>query len=146
MDNFVNSLPSKNNIKATYESYKPILSEIMSKIEDKLRKTVKLASNPTYKSRVKSFNSYYRKVLRLKSDEAESSNFVELTDMMGIRVICAFLEDLSEVEQQIKDNFVVKEVEYKGAQQSFREFGYESVHVLVSIPKDCMPKTILAQS
>ena len=60
--------------------------------------------------------------------------------MMGIRVICAFLEDLSEVEQQIKANFVVKEVEYKGAQQSFREFGYESVHVLVSIPKDCMPE------
>ena len=140
MDNFVNSLPSKNNIKSTYESYKPVLSEIMSKIEEKLRKTIKLASNPTYKSRVKSFNSYYRKVLRLKSDEAEKNNFVELTDMMGIRVICAFLEDLSEVEQQIKENFVVKEVEYKGAQQSFREFGYESVHVLVSIPKDCMPK------
>ncbi|MBQ4378213.1 MAG: tetratricopeptide repeat protein, partial [Treponema sp.] len=106
----------------------------------KLRKTIHLSSNPTYKSRVKSFNSYYRKVLRLKSDEAEKNNFVELTDMMGIRVICAFLEDLTEVEQQIKDNFVVKEVEYKGAQQSFREFGYESVHVLVSIPKDCMPK------
>lgn len=140
MDSFVNSLPSKNNIKATYESYKPILSDIMTKIEDKLRKTIKLASNPTYKSRVKSFNSYYRKVLRLKSEEAEKNNFVELTDMMGIRVICAFLEDLSEVEQQIKENFVVKEVEYKGAQQNFREFGYESVHVLVSIPKDCMPK------
>ena len=103
MENFVNSLPSKNNIKATYESYKPILSEIMDKIEDKLRKTIKLASNPTYKSRVKSFNSYYRKVLRLKSEEDEKNNFVELTDMMGIRVICAFLEDLSEVEQQIKN-------------------------------------------
>lgn len=140
MDNFINSLPSKNNIKATYESYKPVLSEIMANIESKLRKNIKLASNPTYKSRVKSFNSYYRKVLRLKSEEAEKNNFVELTDMMGIRVICAFLEDLSEVEQQIKDNFVVKEVEYKGAQQSFREFGYESVHVLVSIPQDCMPE------
>lgn len=140
MENFVNSLPSKNNIKSTYESYKPIFSEIVTNVENKLRKTLNLASNPTYKSRVKSFNSYYRKVLRLKSDEAEKNNFVELTDMMGIRVICAFLEDLSEVEEQIKNNFVVKEVEYKGAQQSFREFGYESVHVLVSIPKDCMPK------
>ena len=140
MENFVNSLPSKNNIKATYESYKPVFSEIVTNVENKLRKNLHLSSNPTYKSRVKSFNSYYRKVLRLKSEEAEKNNFVELTDMMGIRVICAFLEDLSEVEQQIKDNFVVKEVEYKGAQQSFREFGYESVHVLVSIPKDCMPK------
>ena len=140
MENFVNSLPSKNNIKVTYESYKPVFSEIVTNVENKLRKTLQLSSNPTYKSRVKSFNSYYRKVLRLKGEEAEKNNFVELTDMMGIRVICAFLEDLSEVEQQIKDNFVVKEVEYKGAQQSFREFGYESVHVLVSIPKDCMPK------
>ena len=140
MESFVNSLPSKNNIKATYESYKPVFSEIVTNVENKLRKNLHLSSNPTYKSRVKSFNSYYRKVLRLKSEEAEKNNFVELTDMMGIRVICAFLEDLSEVEQQIKDNFVVKEVEYKGAQQSFREFGYESVHVLVSIPKDCMPK------
>ncbi|MBQ0051077.1 MAG: tetratricopeptide repeat protein [Treponema sp.] len=140
MSNFVNSLPSKNNIKATYESYKPVLSEIMQNIEAKLKSSINLASKPTYKSRVKSFNSYYRKVLRLKSKEAGESNFVELTDMMGIRVICAFLEDLSEVERQVKELFEVREVEYKGAQQNFREFGYESVHVLVAIPKDCYPK------
>lgn len=140
MDNFVNSLPSKNNIKATYESYKPVLSEIMHKIEDKIKSTLKLSSAPTFKSRVKSFNSYYRKVLRLKSSEAGKTNFVELTDMMGIRVICAFLEDLSEVENQIRENFEVREVEYKGAQQNFREFGYESVHVLVAIPKEFYPE------
>lgn len=140
MENFVNSLPSKNNIKETYESYKPILSEIMLNIENKLKSSLNLSSNPTYKSRVKSFNSYYRKVLRLKGEEAEKHSFVELTDMMGIRVICAFLEDLSEVESQIKEHFDVREVEYKGAQQSFREFGYESIHVLVAIPQDCMPK------
>lgn len=140
MSNFVNSLPSKNNIKATYESYRPVLLEIMENIENKLKATLKLASNPTYKSRVKSFNSYYKKVLRLKSDEAEKSNFVELTDMMGIRVICAFLEDLPEVENQIKENFDVREVEYKGADQNFREFGYESIHILVGIPDGCYPE------
>lgn len=139
MENFVNSLPSKNNIKSTYESYKPVLSEIMQNIESKLKSTIKLNSAPTYKSRVKSFASYYKKVLRLKSSEAEKSNFVELTDMMGIRVICAFLEDLPEVVNQIQANFDVREVEHKGADQNFREFGYESVHVLVAIPKDCYP-------
>ncbi len=140
MENFVNSLPSKNNIRATYESYKPVFSEILANVEDKLKKTLKLNSMPTFKSRVKSFDSYYRKVLRLKSDEAGKKDFVELTDMMGIRVICAFLEDLSDVENQVKEHFDVKEVEYKGAQQSFREFGYESVHVLISVPEDCKPK------
>lgn len=137
------SFPRKNEIKETYESYRLVFSSIMSNVENKLRKTIKLASMPTYKSRVKSFNSYYRKVLRLKADEAQQrGSLVALTDMMGIRVICAFLEDLSEVERQVKEVFDVKEVEYKGAGQNFREFGYESVHVLVAIPEDCIPEKL----
>ena len=117
------SIPHKDEIKKIYESYNPVLSEIMQKIEAKLKKTIKLASMPTYKSRIKSFNSYYRKILRLKADEFSSrGKLVELTDMIGIRIICA-----------------VKEVEYKGSGDNFREFGYESIHVLISIPADCMP-------
>lgn len=139
MKSSITSLPNKNDIRRTYESYSPLLSEILGNIENRLRQTIKLASMPTYKSRVKSFGSYYRKVLRLKAEEAERSSFVPLTDMMGIRVICAFLEDLSEVERQVKEHFDVREVEYKGAEQNFREFGYESVHVLVAIPADCLP-------
>lgn len=140
MRNSLVSLPNKNDIQATYVAYNPVLSEILENVEEKLRKTITLNSSPTYKSRVKSFSSYYQKVLRLKSEEAEKANFIPLTDMMGIRVICAFLEDLSEVERQVKEHFVVREVEHKGARQTFREFGYESVHVLVAIPEDCMPK------
>ena len=134
------SIPHKDEIKKIYESYNPVLSEIMQKIEAKLKKTIKLASMPTYKSRIKSFNSYYRKILRLKADEFSSrGKLVELTDMIGIRIICAFIEDLHEVEQQVRKNFTVKEVEYKGSGDNFREFGYESIHVLISIPADCMP-------
>ena len=31
-------------------------------------------------------------------------------------------------------------MERKGAEQNFREFGYESVHVLIKIPEDCYPE------
>jgi ppGpp synthetase/RelA/SpoT-type nucleotidyltranferase/regulator of sirC expression with transglutaminase-like and TPR domain len=135
------SIPHKNEIKEIYESYNPVLSSIMQKIEAKLKSTIKLASMPTYKSRIKSFNSYYRKVLRLKAEEvARRGQLVELTDMMGIRVICAFMEDLKEVERQVRESFTVREVEYKGSGDNFREFGYESIHVLISIPEDCMPE------
>nr|WP_296829627.1 tetratricopeptide repeat protein [Treponema sp.] len=103
---------------------------------------MQLNSKPTYKTRIKSFGSYYKKILRQKNDQLgdDNKNFVTLTDMMGIRVICAFLEDLSEVQKQICQNFDVKEIEKKGAEQSFREFGYESIHILVKIPQDCMPE------
>lgn len=141
MQNKNRSIPHKEEIKQIYESYNSVLTDIMLNIENKLKKTIKLSSMPTYKSRIKSFNSYYRKVLRLKSDKvSDRGKLVELTDMMGIRVICAFMEDLREVERQVKENFDVKEVEYKGSGNNFKEFGYESIHVLIAIPEDCMPE------
>lgn len=133
-------LPKKNYISEIYLSYKDVFQEILSAIELKLKSTLKLVSMPTFKTRIKSFNSYYKKVLRQKAQEVgESRKLVCLTDMIGIRVICAFLEDLNEVMNQIKQNFDVIEIEDKGANQSFREFGYESLHILIKIPADCMP-------
>ena len=133
--------PQKQRIQNVYDSYRPLLMLIMGNIENDLKKTISLASMPTYKSRIKTFKSYYRKILRLKADESEvSTKLVTLTDMMGIRVICAFLEDLPEVVRQIKEHYAVREVEYKGADQTFREFGYESIHVLIAIPEHCLPK------
>ncbi|MBP5697556.1 MAG: tetratricopeptide repeat protein [Treponema sp.] len=134
-------LPNKLEIQRLYESYAPVFDEVLTYIEAKLKSSIKIASIPTFKTRIKSFTSYYKKILRQKPKEAaESKSLVTLTDMIGIRVICAFLEDLDIVEQQLVTYFDVKEIERKGAQQSFREFGYESVHVLIAIPEDCKPK------
>lgn len=134
-------LPNKLEIQRLYESYAPVFNEVLANIEAKLKVSIKIASIPTFKTRIKSFTSYYKKILRQKPKEAaESKSLVTLTDMIGIRVICAFLEDLDIVEQQLVTYFNVKEIERKGAQQSFREFGYESVHVLIAIPEDCKPK------
>ena len=134
-------LPNKLEIQRLYESYAPVFNEVLANIEAKLKSSIKIASIPTFKTRIKSFASYYKKILRQKPKEAaESKSLVTLTDMIGIRVICAFLEDLDIVEQQLVTYFDVKEIERKGAQQSFREFGYESVHVLIAIPEDCKPK------
>jgi putative GTP pyrophosphokinase len=54
---------------------------------------------------------------------------------MGIRVICPFIDDLEAAEAIIKDNFDVVEVDRK-LQSTFREFGYESTHLLITIPPD----------
>ncbi len=133
------NLPSKNQIKLVYESYNAYLTEILSNITNVLAVALKLSSRPTFKKRVKSFNSYYKKVLRLKPGEASvSQELVPLTDMMGIRVICAFLEDINLAIEQIGSLFHVVEVEHKGGQK-FSEFGYESVHVLIKIPEECTP-------
>jgi len=138
-------LPEKNRIKTVYESYGDLFNVILKNVESSLKNNLVLASNPTFKSRVKSFASYYRKILRVKKmQEINSGELICLTDMIGIRVICAFLEDLDVVEQQIKKIYKVKEIEHKGTANNFKEFGYESVHILIEIPEECVPHQSLS--
>ena len=113
------NIPSKAEIKKLYESYAEYFAIVMENIIDILHAEVKLNAQPTYKSRVKSFNSYYKKILRLKPEETKgcSDSLVLLTDMMGIRMICAFLEDMQLGLEQIKKTFEIKEMEVKGAEK-----------------------------
>ncbi|MDD7698349.1 MAG: tetratricopeptide repeat protein [Treponema sp.] len=132
-------VPGKNIIKQKYEQYSVVFSEIMKNILAELTADICLNPRPVFKSRIKSFDSYYSKLLRLKPKEAaEDDSLVCLTDMMGIRIVCAFLEDISNVENQIKNKYDVKEIEHKGSLQNVREFGYESTHILISIPENCL--------
>lgn len=133
-------VPNKDEIKQLYEKYLPFLTEIRDNIYHKLQKEIKISPFPTYKRRTKNFDSYYKKLLQKKPEEAEISNrLVCISDMIGIRVICSFLEDIGMVLSQIYSSFEVVEVEQKGVSNSVNEFGYESVHVLVKIPNDCLP-------
>lgn len=142
-DNLYKKIPAKNKIHEIYSRYTPVFQAVMEKIKERLQQNINLTSQPTYKARIKSFDSYYKKVLRQHPEEAvESEGLVCLTDMMGIRIICTFLEDITDVQEQIKSMFQVNEVEVKGATQSYKEFGYESVHVLVAVPDDCKPDSL----
>ncbi|MGP1475243.1 MAG: (p)ppGpp synthetase [Treponema sp.] len=140
---FHSTIPIKSRIKNRYESYIPLLIQIRENIHKKIKENIYLSSQPTYKARIKSFSSYYRKLIRQKSEEAAlSDSLVCLTDMIGIRVICTFLEDISVVLEQLKEIFDIREIERKGADLNFKEFGYESIHVLIAIPEDCVPVDI----
>ncbi len=133
-------LPKKVKIERLYKSYEPVFYEVLSKIEEKLKANIRLQSMPTYKARIKSFPSYYKKILRQKPKESsQTEKLVTLTDMLGLRIICAFMEDTENVVTQLSSFLTVREIEHKGYEQSFREFGYESVHVLIDIPEDCRP-------
>ena len=135
-------LPERNKIKEVYDSYSSFLNEILKNVESDLKQKLNLRSKPNYKSRVKSFPSYYRKILRVKKPEelATSESLICITDIIGIRIICPFLEDLSVVEEQVKELYNVLEIEHKGNPNNFKEFGYESVHILIKIPESCLPQ------
>lgn len=141
------TMPSKGNIEELYNSYYPIFSCILNNIQNMLAGDLDLNPRPVLKSRIKSFKSYYAKVVRQRSETIyRTDKLVCLTDMIGIRVVCAFLEDISKVVKQISEKYSVREIERKGESMSFKEFGYESVHILINIPAECLDLSVLNPS
>jgi putative GTP pyrophosphokinase len=129
--------PNKEALRQTFESASEVRSLVVKDIEGRVEQAlISLPSSPTLKIRIKEFDSYYKKYLRLlKSGIAEP----HITDLMGIRIICPFIEDLTRAEILIKEHFDVIETEQKG-HYTFKEFGYESIHVLIKIPADIIEK------
>ncbi len=117
----------------TREVYEAYLAEVSSKVLPLLQDSeIKF----TVKQRMKSFDSFFSKVLRKARElngKAVRNGSVLITDLIGMRIVCPFLEDTLRVEDLIRQNFEVVERERKGEDYSPREFGYESTHVIVKL-------------
>ncbi|GHU55730.1 (p)ppGpp synthetase [Spirochaetia bacterium] len=130
------SIPDQNILRQEYEKYLKARALTTGDLEALVDAAVaELGSRPTVKGRPKDFASFFKKYLRVLKEKGGSEPVV-ITDLIGIRVVCPFQENLGAVERRIKEKFEVIEVEKKGSNYSFKEFGYESTHLLVKIPPD----------
>ena len=141
MEQSVLVIPDKAKLSVLYADSRPRYEEALLRFLE----TVKLALfdkglKPTLKGRVKDFESYYAKKLRLlKKAWTDKTGPLPVNDVLAIRVVCPFLGDLRIAEKILSERFAIEEIERKGAERSFREFGYESIHVLVRIPDSIAP-------
>jgi putative GTP pyrophosphokinase len=132
-------LPDKKKLQAIYERYAEVRFLTSKDIEQYLETVLdSLFPRPTVKGRVKDFSSYYKKYLKLLKQTPGVNPII--TDVIGIRVICPFIEDIGKVQSLIAQNFEVLDTERKGSNYSYKEFGYESIHLLITIPEDVIQK------
>jgi len=101
--------------------------------------------NAQIKGRIKSFEAFYRKLLTRSQGGVIDKPFEIITDIIAARIVVPFLEDLDSVEELIKNNFQVVETEYKSRELSIREFGYDSIHLLIKIPEDIAAKVKISK-
>lgn len=133
------AIPNRAELETDYErrrpAYQSVLEDFERLVNDRLESS---GLHPTIKGRIKSFDSLYKKKIRLlrqaRLNGAEKP--IPITDIVGLRVVCPFLGDLERAVKVLSTAFVVTEIERKGAEHSFREFGYESIHLLVELPPE----------
>lgn len=136
-------IPERRKLQEQYKRASVKYEAAARRVLRRLKKRIaEKGINASVKYRVKSFESYFDKLLRLR--EAGTPRTL-LTDVIGFRIICPFLSDLDDVERIIRADFRVLGVELKGAKHSFREFGYDSTHLMVDltdeIPQEALPGT-----
>lgn len=123
----------RSKLKTVYEELYPAYDDILQSIHQQVRNVLKdHGSFPTIKYRVKRFDTYFDKLVKLLRRRQKDETPV-ITDLLGLRIICPFLEDLEVIENLIKTVFKVVELERKGSRLSIGEFGYDSVHFLIKI-------------
>ena len=126
------SSPDQNRLRDEYTQFIEIRQLIVNDLKERMEQTLSaLDSNPVVSGRIKNFKSYFRKYLRLLKTGEKTP---KITDLLGVRIICPFIEDLSASEELIRNNFEIVETERKG-HYTFKEFGYESTHILIKIPR-----------
>jgi len=129
-------IPDKSRLKkkydTNYENRINLTGELVSFLEEALSV---LPSNLTIKGRVKSFQSYYDKIIRYLKNARTTNGKIIINDKIGVRIICPFLEDIDAVEEILKEKFKILEIEMKGTEYTFKEFGYESHHIIIEIPE-----------
>ena len=130
-------LPSRSRLEDEYQHNAEMMERVLFELQRRIKLILaKAGMQPTIKYRLKSFDSYYHKLLRRVSTPPKTKDWHQITDLLGIRVVCPFMADLPVVERLLSQEFEILEREKKGAEFSFKEFGYESLHYLLRLPQD----------
>ncbi len=127
------TIPDRKKLQQAYEDNYAIYDLELRRLNKKLKKLLtENQINATIKSRIKLFESYFNKLLKLYNENEPDKSV--LTDFIGIRIICPFLVDRDNVVKLLTREFNITEIETKGSNHSFNEFGYDSTHLLVDLP------------
>jgi putative GTP pyrophosphokinase len=126
-------LPERSKAKVLYDRQLPQYRSAMQQLAQDVRLILEQQGlTPAIKYRVKSFEAYFDK-LRKQNSSSTNSRRVTINDFFGLRIVCPFLEDIETVSSLIASHFEILETERKANQHSFREFGYDSVHLAIPL-------------
>lgn len=127
------ALPEQQKTRTLYEKQLPSHKVALQQLAQDMRLILEQQGlTPAIKYRVKSFEAYFDKFRKLRSAKP-NRRITTINDFFGLRIVCPFLEDIETVSSLIAAHFEVLEKECKANLHSFREFGYDSVHLAIRL-------------
>lgn len=128
--------PERSTLQADYAEKRPHYQTAMVEFSQHIQTTLEaLDTEVAIKGRIKSFPSYFEKLLKRLEKCKGGGTMDPIHDIIALRVVCPFLEDVARVETLLRASYMVQDVEHKGEQHTVGEFGYSCTHLVLTIPE-----------
>jgi len=125
-------MPNVQSIRDQWEIEEPKYIKLGEKIVDFLKTSLsKYEMLPDITYRTKKLLSIIKKIK--KKEKEKPYSLADLTDKLGVRIICPFLNDLGIVDKFINEKFKIIKAEKKKDKINFDKLDYQSNHYDVSI-------------
>ncbi len=133
-EQFINNTARFNELMMMYRC---TIREIRTKLEvldDEFSAEYKRNPISFIKSRIKKPESIYRKLKKLGYDFTAENIQTHLHDVAGIRVVCAFIDDIYTIAELLSNQDDIKILEIRDYIKNPKPNGYRSYHMIVEIP------------
>jgi putative GTP pyrophosphokinase len=111
--------------------WKAYLQRVAGDVDELLARS---SLHATLKQRVKTFESLSEKRGFLAATAGQETP--EIKDLLGLRIVVPFQEDVEQVVAMLRRHYNTGEIERKSEKLSFREFAYDSVHVELPVHEE----------
>ncbi len=123
------------SIKKEWDIDKPLYEKLGKSLKEHFSQQLsKYEILPEISCRTKDLLSLIKKIQRkrIKKDY----NYSDVSDKLGLRIICSFVTDLETVDKWIKEQFIIVSVEYKEDDLDFNELNYTSNHYDLKVKEE----------
>ncbi|MGN0618090.1 MAG: GTP pyrophosphokinase family protein [Ruminiclostridium sp.] len=122
------------------EALSDISADIISRIEQLEKKLSDRAGRPIVDniiSRIKSPESIARKLVRKNRNVTPRNALTTLHDLIGIRVVCPFQDDVFLMAEEISKDIGFEVVNIKDFVSKPKSSGYRSIHIILACKDAC---------
>lgn len=126
---------SNNTLQNNYNQVKPNSEKFMEALRDQIENLLSMHGiilGVPLECRVKSLESISQNIERNK---LSLISVIELDDLIGIRLILLFKRDVNKIHEIMMDTFDIIRYEDTSTRLTETQFGYQSVHYVIRIPK-----------
>ena len=113
------------SLRQRWDCERPQYEEFRRAVEEKLRiATTSRSIGCIITSRTKEMDSLLKKAMRKEYNDP----FNDISDKVGVRIVCTYKDTLTQLEDIVRDQFEVCDYENKTAENPHDRLGYSGIH------------------